>query len=337
MVQRLWDSWSDDAIIVDRASGEYVDRSKLKAIRHKGEFFEVEGPSTCRGRRRAAPCWSRRAPRAPAWTWVPRWPTASTPPSRSRNRPSSSTPSSRTWWPRRAGTRTTSRSSRASCRFLATPRRKRRTSPTNWPATCTSATALKQVGADLKMDLSELEFDEKIPAEWFSDDPRLGSRYQIYRKKSVDMGMTLRELIVDLARSTGHQWMAGTPSQVADRMVDWFESKACDGFNLNAPFNPGGFKLICDKLVPELQDRGYFRVRVRGHHAARQPWALAPVSLSPCRRPGRPPGLEARRSRSVRPRRPPRPGRGRSTACSASRPAKRWPGRGCWPGAPQPA
>jgi alkanesulfonate monooxygenase SsuD/methylene tetrahydromethanopterin reductase-like flavin-dependent oxidoreductase (luciferase family) len=122
----------------------------------------------------------------------------------------------------------------------------------------------KQVGADLKMDLSELEFDETIPAEWFSDDPRLGSRYQIYRKKSVDVGMTLRELIVDLARSTGHQWMAGTPSQVADRMVDWFDSKACDGFNLNAPFNPGGFKLICDKLVPELQDRGYFRSEYEG-------------------------------------------------------------------------
>ena len=72
----------------------------------------------------------------------------------------------------------------------------------------------KQVGADLKMDLSELEFDETIPVEWFSDDPRMGSRYQIYRKKSVDMGMTLRELIVDLARSTGHQWMAGTPRRL---------------------------------------------------------------------------------------------------------------------------
>ena len=37
-----------------------------------------------------------------------------------------------------------------------------------------------------------------------------------------------------------------------------------NGFNLNAPFNPGGFKLICDKLVPELQDRGYFRSEYEG-------------------------------------------------------------------------
>ena len=76
--------------------------------------------------------------------------------------------------------------------------------------------------------------------------------------------MTLRDLIMDLARSTGHQWMAGTPAQVADRMIDWFESKACDGFNLNSPYNPGGFKLICDKLVPELQERGYFREEYEG-------------------------------------------------------------------------
>ncbi len=121
-----------------------------------------------------------------------------------------------------------------------------------------------QVGADLRMDLSSLDYDERIPAEWFRDDDAYGSRYTIYRMKSVEKGMTLRELIVDLARSTGHQWMAGTPAQVADRMVDWFESKACDGFNLNSPFNPGGFRLICDKLVPELQDRGYFRTEYEG-------------------------------------------------------------------------
>ena len=49
------------------------------------------------------------------------------------------------------------------------------------------------------------------------------------------------------------------PVGLADIMVDWFDAGACDGFNLNSPFNPGGFKLICDKLVPELQNRGYFR------------------------------------------------------------------------------
>jgi hypothetical protein len=58
--------------------------------------------------------------------------------------------------------------------------------------------------------------------------------------------------------------MAGTPSAVADRMIEWFEARACDGFNLNAPFNPGGFELICAKLVPELQERGYFRHEYEG-------------------------------------------------------------------------
>src|SRR5699024_8409779 len=121
-----------------------------------------------------------------------------------------------------------------------------------------------QVGADLRMDLSELDYDESIPVEWFKDDESLGSCYQIYRRKSVDMGMTLRELIVDLARSTGHQWMAGTPGQVADRMIDWCEARACDGFRRNSPFNPGGLTLICDMLVPELPVRGYFRPQCEG-------------------------------------------------------------------------
>ena len=80
----------------------------------------------------------------------------------------------------------------------------------------------------------------------------------------MEQGMTLRELIVDRARSTGHMWMAGTASEVADEMVKWFDTGACDGFNLNSPYNPDGFERICEKLVPELQDRGYFRTEYEG-------------------------------------------------------------------------
>ena len=51
---------------------------------------------------------------------------------------------------------------------------------------------------------------------------------------------------------------------VADVMIDWFEAGACDGFNLNAPYNPGGFDQMCDLLVPMLQERGYFREKYEG-------------------------------------------------------------------------
>ncbi|WP_300018765.1 LLM class flavin-dependent oxidoreductase [Pseudonocardia sp.] len=45
VVVRLWDSWEDDAVIRDAATGRYVDRDRLHYIDFRGEFFSVKGPS----------------------------------------------------------------------------------------------------------------------------------------------------------------------------------------------------------------------------------------------------------------------------------------------------
>ena len=45
VVRRLWDSWEDDAIIKDQATGRYIDRDKLHYVDFEGRFFSVNGPS----------------------------------------------------------------------------------------------------------------------------------------------------------------------------------------------------------------------------------------------------------------------------------------------------
>ncbi len=45
VVRRLWDSWEDDAVIRDVASGRYVDRDKLHYVDFIGSYFSVKGPS----------------------------------------------------------------------------------------------------------------------------------------------------------------------------------------------------------------------------------------------------------------------------------------------------
>lgn len=42
---RLWDSWQDDAIIKDAATGRYVDNSRIHNIDFDGEFFSITGAS----------------------------------------------------------------------------------------------------------------------------------------------------------------------------------------------------------------------------------------------------------------------------------------------------
>ena len=45
VVARLWDSWEDDAVIRDVATGRYLDRDKLHYVDFEGRFFRVRGPS----------------------------------------------------------------------------------------------------------------------------------------------------------------------------------------------------------------------------------------------------------------------------------------------------
>jgi alkanesulfonate monooxygenase SsuD/methylene tetrahydromethanopterin reductase-like flavin-dependent oxidoreductase (luciferase family) len=45
VARRLWDSWEDDAVIRDAATGRFVDRDKLHYIDFEGKYFSVKGPS----------------------------------------------------------------------------------------------------------------------------------------------------------------------------------------------------------------------------------------------------------------------------------------------------
>ncbi|ORV09275.1 LLM class flavin-dependent oxidoreductase [Mycobacterium celatum] len=45
VARRLWDSWEDDAVIRDAATGRYIDRDKLHYIDFTGKYFSVKGPS----------------------------------------------------------------------------------------------------------------------------------------------------------------------------------------------------------------------------------------------------------------------------------------------------
>ncbi|MEO6123226.1 MAG: LLM class flavin-dependent oxidoreductase [Ilumatobacteraceae bacterium] len=45
VVEQLWDSWEDDAVIRDVATGRYIDRDKLHYTNFEGRFFSVRGPS----------------------------------------------------------------------------------------------------------------------------------------------------------------------------------------------------------------------------------------------------------------------------------------------------
>src|SRR3546814_10889893 len=76
--------------------------------------------------------------------------------------------------------------------------------------------------------------------------------------------LSIRQLYQHVLPARGHVLIKGDPAQVADVMEEWYRDKACDGFNIVAPYLPGGLEGIVDLLVPELQRRGLFRTEYEG-------------------------------------------------------------------------
>ena len=270
----LWDGWSDEAALNDREGGRWCDPKRIIPLNHKGEFFSVEGPINMprspQGRPIIVQAGSSDAGQSVGAKYAD---------------------AIYTQQPIKEDSIAFYRGFKDKVRGFGRDPKDVRIMPGIVPilgrteaeareleAELASYVNLENgrrfVGRRLEMDLSDFPIDDVIPESWFVG-PKFESisRYNVFKNLAVNERCTLRQLIQVNARSHGHGTITGTPSQVADRMIDWYESRACDGFNLNSPFIPGGQDLILDLLVPELVERGYFRSEYTGE-TLRDHWDL---------------------------------------------------------------
>jgi len=71
--------------------------------------------------------------------------------------------------------------------------------------------------------------------------------------------LTVREILSRLGGGRGHFTFIGTPDQVVDTIVAWFEGGAADGFNIMAAALPSGLETFVDHVLPILRRKGLFR------------------------------------------------------------------------------
>lgn len=262
----LWSCWSDDAIIVDRQTGRWVDPDLIKSFSHEGEFFKLD-----------------------AFINIPRSPQGYpvlVQAGQSSGGLALSTEIAEinyTVQPEREQAITYYRDQKARVAKVGRDADQFKILPGIIPyvgRTEEEANALFEATVSkmdmehlrqvfmkhLKMDLTGIDFDEPVPAERFdaAAESYGGSRIFAYRDYAAHEGRTLRDLLVNHSSAMGHILAVGTAEQVADIMIDWFESRACDGFSVNAPSFPGSVDTICNLLIPELQKRGYARTEYEG-------------------------------------------------------------------------
>jgi FMN-dependent oxidoreductase (nitrilotriacetate monooxygenase family) len=264
----LFDSWDEDALVLDRSTGVYADPDKVRAIDHVGRHFAVRGPlnlaRTPQGRPIIAQAGSSGTGQEVAARFADVVFTTG---------------------------RTTAEDSLAFYRSL-----KRRVAahgrdpdsvkvlPGVSPIigqTETEALAIeRELNGYIDLDagrarlarqlagtpLDDLSLDEPIPAERLPAEEAVEgrrSRYGVYRALIAE-GWTLRRLIEWEVSSAGHFVPVGAPEQIADLLIERFEAGAADGAVLLPSYVPEGFRLLTDAVVPILQERGYFQTEYAG-------------------------------------------------------------------------
>ena len=112
-------------------------------------------------------------------------------------------------------------------------------------------------------DLSLVPFDGPVPGGLSTNAGTTHLKTMV--KIAQDRNLSLRELAMDVAAGGyGHWAVRGTPTQIADQMEERFLGKAADGFNLMPATLPGGLEDFINLVLPELQRRGLFRTEYSG-------------------------------------------------------------------------
>ena len=255
VVDKLWDSWEDDAVVADRRSGIHTVAEKVHRIDHRGRFHQVRGPFS--------------APRSP------------------QGRPvhvqAGSSNHGRAFAARNAEAIFTDIKAQARGfgrnpdDVLVLPGISPFIGDTDVEAEekfryfnhlTVPDYGLNQLEKIAGVSLRHLELDERVPVEVFGgagnvlDNDR--SRKQVVANIVERDHPTLRELLHRLAGGRGHHVVHGTPVQIADTIQRWFEQGAADGFNVMPPLYPQLLDDFTTKVVPILQERGLFRTEYTG-------------------------------------------------------------------------
>ncbi|MET3927885.1 NtaA/DmoA family FMN-dependent monooxygenase [Devosia sp. 2618] len=117
---------------------------------------------------------------------------------------------------------------------------------------------------NLGIDLTGYDLDEPFPVENRNAHGPGTGRAQVITDYAVGNGWTIRQTAQRLASTLTHRLIAGTTTHIADQIEEWFEAEAADGFVIMSPFLLNGFRDFITHVVPELQRRGLYRTEYEG-------------------------------------------------------------------------
>ena len=261
----LWDSWDDDALVLDRERCYFADPDKVHELNHNGEWFRVRGPLTVprspQGRPVLLQAGSSGRGRDFAATWAELIFTGDPDVdiARAHYKDQKERIALLGRDPQSVKMLPMAYTVVGESRLQAEEREQVFLNDLVDPKA--SLTLLSEL---MNYDFSGLALDAPITDELIASVSGIRGLVQNLRQHIGGRTVTLADLAGHRATLLQGPRFVGTGAEVADQMQEWFEGDACDGFVIAATHVPGAYEDVVRMVVPELQRRGVFRVRYTG-------------------------------------------------------------------------
>jgi FMN-dependent oxidoreductase (nitrilotriacetate monooxygenase family) len=256
-----WDSWEDDAIVLDRARGVFADPAKVHRLDHRGKWFRSRGPFTVPRSPQGRPVLIQAGQSGRGRRFAARWGDLVF-----------------VIFPGLPFARQAYREIKDEVVRLGREPAHVIVAPAIYCVVGETAGEAEDKAAyidglahplDSLVLLSEVlnyDFAAREPDAPFSDAELRGiTGLQAIRDRVVRVSGKPNPTMRDFVAHSGRGRLAelprfvGTAAAVADGLEEWFAAPACDGFVLAATHVPGAYDDFVRLVVPELQRRGLFQ------------------------------------------------------------------------------
>ncbi|TCL05227.1 alkanesulfonate monooxygenase [Sodalis ligni] len=263
VVQGLWDSWEDDALLNDKKTGLFFDPDKLHVLDHQGRFFKVRGPLNISRAIQGQPVLVQAGSSSDGQDLAARKAEVIFTAQRSL-----------------AEAQGFYRSVKEQMQAYGRQPHQLKIMPGVFPIVGESREHAGEKFEQLQelvdpeigwpvlarhlggFDLSGYPIDGPVPEFPLSQGNQ--SRQRLLADFARREKLTIRQLYWHVTGTRGHWAIFGTASDIADQLEERFTGGGADGFNIMAPWLPGGLLEFIHQVVPELRRRGLFRTEYSG-------------------------------------------------------------------------
>jgi FMN-dependent oxidoreductase (nitrilotriacetate monooxygenase family) len=263
VITRLWEAWEPNALIADKATGQFGDPGRIHAIDHHGEFFDVAGPLPVPASPQVRPVIAQAGESPAGLDLAAKYADVVFAAGHTVAKARASRDDVRARAAAYGRDPDAIKYSLGLIVLVGTDaedarRRHGELNATLPPVERLVAATLVSLG--LPADF--LGPDDVIRLEDLPDQPNLAAfsigGYNNTRAVLAEGPRTLRDLVAHTAGIGVHRLLVGSPEQVADDLESWWRQGAADGFTVMFADTRVDLERFARLVVPILKDRGLF-------------------------------------------------------------------------------